>query len=427
MFENYQQADDFLKNRAQYGMKPGLDRINTLLKLLGNPQKRIKAVHIAGTNGKGSTVQFLKHALMQNGYQVGVFTSPSFDGFPGHIFLNEQMISDTNLTMLLNEIQPYIEQLDQEGNHPTEFEIITVAAFMYFAQVADIALIEAGMGGREDTTNCFLPMLSIITNVAMDHTAFLGKTIEKIAYQKAGIIKERTPVISGVGDGDALQVIKAEAHKNKAPLYLLNKDFTYTPIPETADEQVFVWKSEAIREVKVSLKVDGEHQERNASLAVKALELLQSMGFNTKWDINLKALNRTQIPGRFEKIHNNPIVILDGAHNPAGVTAFVDTVTKNFPDYERHLIFAAFKDKDISNMLKMLVPHFTTVTLTTFDHPRAADIKQLRKYMDLNHVKVVGDWEETVSQLEDQQINRCYFFTGSLYFIKNVRKYFERF
>src|SRR5690625_3069641 len=179
----------YFTKRDEFGIKPGLERIHRLLELLGNPEKEIKAIHIAGTNGKGSTIQFMKNVLINNGYDVGVFTSPSFYGIRGHIEHNRSFIDNELFLHILELMKPAIKQLDDEENHPTTFEIITAVAFMYFKEHVDIVLVETGMGGREDTTNCFTPILSVITNVDFDHVGFLGDTLEEITAHKAGIIK----------------------------------------------------------------------------------------------------------------------------------------------------------------------------------------------------------------------------------------------
>src|SRR5699024_7769817 len=197
MFYHLEEVNRFFENRRYLGIKPGLSRMNQLLTYLDNPQKRIKAVHVAGTNGKGSTIHFLKNALIKNGHEVGLFISPSMLDVTGYIFKNNKRIAEETLISILNEMFPIIQQMDESDMHPTEYEIITAIAFFLFVRHVDIALIETGMGGREDTTNCVNPLLSVITNVSLDHTTFLGNTLEKIAYHKAGIIKNNIPVILG--------------------------------------------------------------------------------------------------------------------------------------------------------------------------------------------------------------------------------------
>lgn len=425
MFEHFHQVEIFFKSRKKHGMKPGLDRMHKLLKLLDNPQEEVKAIHVAGTNGKGSTIQYLKNALIFNGYHVGVFTSPSLEGLIGYISIDNEMIPEIEFTKLANDIYPYIQQLDDELNHPTEFEIITVIAFMYFAEYVDIALIETGMGGREDTTNCFLPILSIITNVEQDHTAFLGESFESIAYHKAGIIKENIPVVLGEMSEEALTIVSKEASVKNAQLYQLTIDFDYSIINDAPLYQIFDWISSSNQKLEVSIQTTGRHQVKNASLAIMALKLLGPNHLTLDWGSSLKGLYHTQIPGRFELVRNNPVIVLDGAHNPAGVHAFVETLTTKYKYEEKHLIFAAFKDKDLPSMLNDLVKYFSTIILTTFDHPRAASAEDLQLITSHENVRIIHDWKEAVGPLSCREDGSCYFVTGSLYFIANVRKYFE--
>ncbi|MFB4166615.1 bifunctional folylpolyglutamate synthase/dihydrofolate synthase [Virgibacillus sp. JSM 102003] len=420
MFEHFQQVERFFQSRKKYGMKPGLDRIHKLLELLDNPQEKIQAIHVAGTNGKGSTVQYIKNALISNGVHVGIFTSPSLNGLRGHIFNDKGMIPETEFTYIISEIHPFIQQLDSESNHPTEFEIITAAAFLYFKKYADFALIEAGMGGREDTTNCFNPILSIITNVDQDHIAFLGESLKSIAYHKAGIIKENTPAVIGEMSDEAMSVISVEASLKNAPLYQLGKAFDYSIIHNVSDFQAFNWVS-GNDKFKVLIQTNGKYQVKNASLAIMALKVLESNGFTLDLDKSLNGLYQTQIPGRFETIQTNPVVVLDGAHNPAGVRAFTDTMTSVYKNREKHLIFAAFKDKDLTYMLNHLSNYFSSITLTTFEHPRAASVEELQEVIIHPDVRVNHDWKEAIKEIPDQNDKVCYFVTGSLHFIANVR------
>ncbi|WP_246202527.1 bifunctional folylpolyglutamate synthase/dihydrofolate synthase [Virgibacillus doumboii] len=401
-----------------------MDRIHKLLEMLDNPQKKVKAIHVAGTNGKGSTIQYIKNALLFNNYRAGVFTSPSLDGLNGYIFIDNNTITETDILRYMNEISPCIQLLDDENNHPTEFEIITAIAFMYFAENVDIALIEAGMGGKQDTTNCFLPILSIITNVERDHIAFLGDTFESIAHHKAGIIKANRPAIIGEMSETARAVISHEASMKNAPLYELNKTFNYSVVSDK--HQTFVCTASGTgKNLKISIQANGSHQIKNASIAMMALELLQGNGFILSLEKIQQGLFHTQIPGRFEVIHKNPDIILDGAHNPAGIKAFVETVETNYKDMEKHLIFAAFKDKDLKRMLNQLDNTFSSITLTTFDHPRAASSEELHKLTNHQNTNVIDDWEHAVKVISCQNKDVCYFITGSLNFIAKVRKYFE--
>lgn len=412
----------FFDDRKQFGIKPGLDRMNKLFELLDHPEQKLKAIHVAGTNGKGSTINFIKQALINNGYSVGVFTSPSFSGLTGHIEHNNEPISEEQFLTIFHTIYPAIQQLDQMGNYPTEFEIITVLAFVYFANHVDIALIEAGMGGREDTTNCFQPILSIITNVDLDHTAFLGKSIKEIAFHKAGIIKQNIPVIIGEMNRDALSVINQTANQLHAQIYEINKAFRYQKDRQINNKQFFDWTFESQRSMKVEINMQGKHQIKNCSLAIMALTLLERANIRINWDLALEGLSEVSVPGRFETIQQHPIIILDGAHNPAGIQSFIETVIKTNPKKERHLLFAAFKDKDIRQMLKLLTPHFKTVTLSSFDHPRAATADQLFEIAKNEENVLVSDWQNAIINMNNN-LQHVYYITGSLHFISIVRPF----
>lgn len=422
MFTNFQEIESFFNSRKSLGIKPGLDRIKKLLQLLDNPQDRIQAIHIAGTNGKGSTVHFIKDALQANGYHVGIFTSPSFSGLTGHMFIDNSAIPETKFVKLCNEIYPFIVQLDNENKSPTEFEIITALAFVYFSAHVDIVLVEAGMGGREDTTNCFQPLISIITNVARDHTAFLGNSLAEIAYHKAGIIKNGAPVIIGDMDQEAIDVIDTEIRLKQTKGLRLGKDFTYKNVANNWD---FLWSYSSDLALEMTLQMRGEHQKKNASIACMALVELENFGYSINFDKVKEAMKNTQVPGRFEVIQQTPKVILDGAHNPAGIQSFVDTVHSNFAGKEKHLLFAAFKDKDLKTMLNQLNGNFSTITLSSFDHPRAANAKELYNLTRKNGKFLVKDWRKVLDTIP-QQTEACYFITGSLHFISGVRDYMLR-
>ncbi|WP_286170790.1 bifunctional folylpolyglutamate synthase/dihydrofolate synthase [Lentibacillus populi] len=426
MFDNFQQATVFFANRKMFGIKPGLDRMHRLLQLLDCPQHKLKAVHVAGTNGKGSTIHYLKAALQANGNRVGVFTSPSPIGLTGHILFDDQPISETAFVHLLNEMYPVIQKLDSMNNHPTEFEIITAMAFVYFADQVDIALIETGMGGREDTTNCFTPIISIITNVTRDHMAFLGNTVKEIAFHKAGIIKQDRPVVIGDMNPEAFAVIEQEAYRNNARIYQFAQDFTTTSMGQVENNQHFMWSCSG-KKMTVSLKMRGKHQEINASVAIMALSLLKMHGYPVSWDKAIAAIGRSQLAGRFELISDNPSVIIDGAHNVAGIQSFIRTVLRHYPDRERHLIFAGFKDKELTMMLNLLCDHFASITITTFDHPRAINAESLYRAVSCRNKLLEPDWHHAVKQIcnETARRDKVFFITGSLHFILQVRKYFR--
>ena len=418
MFSTLQEVEQFFKQRQLLGMKPGLERIRELLHRSGNPERRMKAIHIAGTNGKGSTLHYLKNALQANGYKVGVFTSPSFQGIRGHILLDDDPIAASDFVHIFNELYPHIKEMDEQDFAPTEFEIITAMAFRFFAEHGEIMLIEAGMGGRFDTTNSFQPVMSIITNIALDHTQYLGETTKEIAFHKAGIIKQYTPVIIGEMDPEANAVIMEIAGTEQSTVYSFGKDFHYVK-----SGGQYVWKYEG-KEFPFHLEMMGEHQLHNASLALMALSVLETKGYSVDWQNALSAMEHTNIPGRFEVVHRDPLIIIDAAHNPDGIKAFLETVTSHYSNSDKHLIVAMFRDKAVNEMLQLLCNEFENVTWTTFEHPRAWDPYALESRYP-NH-DIQPDYKQMLETIVQKQGDTVYFITGSLHFISAVRNYLMR-
>ncbi|MDY0396879.1 bifunctional folylpolyglutamate synthase/dihydrofolate synthase [Virgibacillus halophilus] len=423
MIETYKDAENFLRERGQLGIKPGLQRVSRLLMELGHPERKVSGIHIAGTNGKGSTVQFLKSAFKNNDYLVGSFTSPSMHGLRGHIKLQDDPISKETFIGLLQDMLPVIEKMDIEDMAPTSFEILTVLAFLCFADNVDIALIEAGMGGREDTTNCFTPILSIITNVALDHTAFLGDTVAKIAAHKAGIIKYKVPVVAGELPETAMEVIETEASSKHAALYCLHQYFCYKRILPEKGIHRFLFESAGFKK-EVQLRMAGEHQEKNAALAIMATLLLRDMHFPVDMRKALSGISSSTAAGRFEKVYNHPEIIVDSAHNPAGMKAFLRTVAENYPYQRKKLLFAGFKDKDLRHMLQDCFGKFDEITLTSFDHPRAAGVANLEEIFPSETFYKEKDYRVYIERiLQDRDPKTIYFIAGSFHFISEVREY----
>lgn len=404
---------EFFEKSQQLGVQPGLDRIEALLEALDHPEKKFTSVHIAGTNGKGSTGAFLQAALRANRYRIGTFTSPSLHGLTGFILYNGEFISEDVFAELFEEIEPVIEQMDEEGKPPSHFEIMTALAFLYFSRNVDIAIIEAGMGGRDDTTNVIQPVVSIITTVSKDHTAFLGDTLTEIAAHKAGIIKPHTPIITGV-EGEALTPIVNEANKKRAVLYRFGMDFTMKNIQ--IDE--FEWKNLGSR-YRVKLRTIGLHQHQNASVAIQALKVLKNRFGHLDMHTSIEAIQKVTIPGRMEKIHDNPFILVDGAHNEAGVRAFIKTVRAIYPRRKVHVLFAVFKDKDIEEMQSQLADVFPNLYITSFNHPRAA---ALTDYPLQDKGKQVEDWQAWIEERIKTSMAPI-LITGSFHFIDYIRSF----
>lgn len=419
MLHSFAEVNSFLKERKNFGIKLGLERVNYLLEKLNYPEKELKVIHVAGTNGKGSTIQFMNNALIACGYQVGVFTSPSFTGICGHFLINNVEINGQDVVKLLNEMIPIIKVLDDNKMHPTEFEILTVMAFLYFKDRTDFVLVETGMGGRFDTTNCLTPIISIITNVEKDHMQFLGESLEEISTHKAGIIKENCPVIIGDVGKISEKIFRHEANKKNATVYQLFLDFTYV-----MNEHINTWKFSG-KKLQFQLSLKGDHQVNNASLAIMALELIQQKGFTINWKDVSNSLYDTTLPGRFERVWHYPTIILDSAHNVAGTKAFVQTVMEYYPNNEKHLLFAGFKDKQLKEMVTVISEPFAQLGITTFNHERAASIKEIVAALEAGTpTKNISSWEHYLEEiLHEKNEEIIYFVTGSLHFITIVRNW----
>lgn len=414
MFESINDVTQFFIERQKFGIKPGLDRVEFLLEQVDHPEQKINGIHVAGTNGKGSTIQIVDEVLQAHQYRVGVFTSPSFTGITGHFFINGETISENDFLQLLNELLPHIQLLDGRDNHPTEFEILTVIGLMYFSEQTDIVLVETGMGGRYDTTNCFTPLISVITSIDYDHMGFLGDRLEEIAFHKAGIMKKERPLVIGKVTEAVRKVIDKEANKLAVPVYAYGVDF------QLDGENVTI-KNEAISYDTIHLGLLGVHQKENASVALMVFTLLQKLGWELETNYIKKALQQTTLPGRLEVIHEHPTIILDSAHNVAGVRALAKTIENLYSQDEKILLFAGFSDKQLPEMMTILRPLFEQVYVTTFDHERAATEKQLKETLDYD--LFIEQWEQKVLDMFNGPKEKTYVISGSLHFITLVRQF----
>ncbi|SNZ11399.1 dihydrofolate synthase / folylpolyglutamate synthase [Terribacillus aidingensis] len=403
MFENLAQAEAFLASRRHLGIKPGLHRVQQLLEASGNPERRMKTIHIAGTNGKGSTAAYIARALTANNWKAGSFTSPTPGGFLESIQVDGHWITEEAFVYECNSLLAVIEEMDGQDAHPSEFEIHVCIAFSYLAKHADISVIEAGMGGMGDATNVLQqPLLSIITNIGLDHQKFLGNTIADIASEKAGIMKAGAPVLSAATQEEAIDGLEAHAKAIGVPLNWV--------------------RAEDAERLQVHPKMRGPHQKLNAALAAEACRVLQGLGVALEEDKVRQAISQTQLPGRFELIDKEPEIILDGAHNSEGMAAFVKTVQANYPGKKIKVLFGAFLDKPFEQMLQQLHLITDEITLTTFNHERAADLETLTETFPGVHM--TEKWSEWVDQAYAANLrDTVYFVTGSLHFIYQVRAY----
>lgn len=364
---NYSEALEYIHGVSWTFCKPGLERISELCQKLGNPQKSLKFVHVAGTNGKGSTSSMLDSVLREAGYKVGLYTSPYIRVFNERMRIDGENISDGELASLTEYIKPIADQMTDK---PTEFELITALAFEYFSRHnCDVVILEAGMGGRLDSTNIIdTSVLSVITGIALDHVAFLGDTVEKIAAEKAGIIKENIPVLYGGVNEAAKTVIMTKATEMNSQFVCV--DYSKLKITNFAlDGSLFDFGN--YKDLKINLL--GSYQPRNAAIVINAVEILRKTGF----DISDKALRtgllKAKWQGRFEILSSEPLVIFDGAHNPQGIEAAVESIKLYFKCEKVCIVTGVLRDKDYTHIAKMLSTVASKAFTFTPDSPRALD------------------------------------------------------
>ena len=410
----YQEALDWIHGQLKFGIKPGLERMAWMLEELGNPQDNLKAVHIVGTNGKGSTVNALQTIFSQAGYEVGTFTSPYIIDFKERISINGQMISEENLLGLVERVKPVVERLPKETEHEnaTEFEIITVLMFLYFGQVhpVDIAFIEAGMGGLHDSTNLFSPLAVICPSIGLDHQAVLGNTHAEIATEKAGVLKNGASFIYATDRTDVRDVFKQKANEEGSKTYELGKDFTAEGSSHSFD---FIYKEQRLE--GISLAMAGQHQVANASLAIMASLLLQKDYPKVTPELIKDALAHASWLGRTEFLMPN--LMIDGAHNNESVKVLIDLLRSEYADKDIELLFAAIDTKPIDSMLAQL-ESVGDLTVTSFEYPNSV---KLDKYPVT--YKQVSDFQTWIEEHVTANDDKLYVITGSLYFISQVRKW----
>ncbi|MGM7720955.1 bifunctional folylpolyglutamate synthase/dihydrofolate synthase [Metabacillus sp. Hm71] len=430
MFTQYSDVLNWIHGRLKFGIKPGLKRMEWLLAELGHPEKNIPTIHVAGTNGKGSTISYMLHMLVEGKYKVGSFTSPYIETFNERISVNGQPISDQEMIELANEVKPYVEKIEKtELGGPTEFEIITTMMFLYFGKYnkPDFLLLETGLGGRLDSTNIIEPILSVITTIGYDHMNILGETIAEIAAEKAGIIKPRVPVMTAVENEEAKTVISEVAKTMQSEIYFLGKELNIIPKQLYQLGEMFTLQTSYSTYKNLVISMRGEHQIKNAALAVSVIDYMIKMDkLKLSEDQLRKGLKGATWKGRFELVNNNPEVIIDGAHNKEGIESLLETLTRHYPDRSIHILFSALKDKDYAQMIERLSTIAASMHFTTFDFPRAATAFELYSACQLKEKSYSESWQQMMDQLITEyrdQKEDLVVITGSLYFISHIREY----
>lgn len=410
---NYDEALKFIHSVNSTFCKPGLERISALCEALGNPHLGMKFIHVAGTNGKGSTSSMLASILKAAGYKVGLYTSPYIYRFNERIKFDGEDISDLELCKFTSKIKPIAEKMEDK---PTEFELITAIAFDYFrAKKCDVVVLEVGMGGRFDSTNVIRePLLSIITGISLDHVAFLGDTTEKIAYEKAGIIKDCSPVLFGGTDEDALRVISEISSERGSELFRP----TYDEIKSSSvslEGASFDYKNYS----NVNISLLGEYQLRNAALVLEAVEILKKQGLKIDTGAVYDGISAAKWRARFEIIHKNPTVIFDGAHNAEGIAAAVESIKKYYPNGDGCIMSGVLSDKDYVAIAKSISTVAKRAFTITPSNPRALSAEEYASVLSSVGVCATakGSIREALTEgmKYAQEHNTALFCLGSLY------------
>lgn len=382
---NYKDAIKKIQSLLKFGSHPGLGRMRRLLKLAGNPHKNLLYVHVAGTNGKGTVCHALASILKESGYKTGLFVSPSVLDFRERIQLNGNMISKTKTADLVKYFEPLLDNANFTDNPVTEFEFVTAMAFKFFCnEKCDIVVLETGMGGRLDATNIIEnPLCSVITSVSLDHTEILGNSIEKIAFEKCGIIKPHSPVILGCGINPcAKKIIEKFAREKRADVFTASQKEISNIKSDDSPKISFKYKD-------IDFRTDfiAKYQINNCLTALKTCEVISKKVPISQMSL-IKGLKNTKIPCRMEVVHTKPTIILDGAHNPEGSAALADFIRAVFKNKKPIGIIGMFKDKDADEVIKNLAPMFCKIFTTQPPSSRSLKLDEITRTAQKYHHSV---------------------------------------
>ena len=420
----YSEALESIHSLLSFGSRPGLDRVRELLRRMGNPQDKLKFIHVAGTNGKGSTCAMLSAILKAEGYRTGLFISPYITDFRERIQIDNEPVSEEVLTAAVEKTLPLIDKLRDEGIIITEFEYVNALEFYIHAEAkCDIVVLEVGMGGLLDSTNVILPPLcSVITTIGLDHTAILGDTIEAIAEQKCGILKKGSIAVTSSQDKRVMSVIESTADKLGIPLRK-SEDIEVEVREISLKGSRFVCGS-----LEITLPLAGDHQIENARTALAAVEAIRSSGLlGISDDSIIKGMRNAVNPARLELLSESPVVLLDGAHNPNGIEALKAAINRFLPDTPIICVMGMLADKDIDSSIALLDGVFERVFTVPIDNPRALSPVDLARKFE-NHAKAVQPFDSREDAFDaayalakgtDSAVLIC----GSLYLAGEIRPY----
>lgn len=419
---NYQESLSWIHDQMKFGIKPGIGRMKWMLERLGSPQNKITGIHVAGTNGKGSTLSYMRNALNANDYSVGTFTSPYIEIFNERISLNGEPVSDETIAELATIVRPVAEEMIENTDlgAATEFEVITTMMFLYFGklQPVDFVIVEAGLGATHDSTNVFSPVMTILTSIGLDHIEILGDTLVDIAKDKAGVIKKDIPLVYNIADElSKSHVQKVLAEKNAKSIELHKDIFIY----HQGNEFAFNYGNYDFENIQ--LKMIGMHQRENAALAMAALVEMQERG-EVRLDLNkmVDAIEETEWTGRIETLQESPLIIADGAHNNEAVDALVSTMKDYYGDRKITILFSAVKGKPIGPMVDKLNEIADEFYVTEFEFFKSLPLDVMYEAVTHPHKKMVKDYHNFIKDFDGDLL----LITGSLYFISDVKQHFNQ-
>ena len=427
---NYNECICYLEEEVGFGSVPGLERIQALCDKLGNPERKLSVIHVAGTNGKGSAVAMLSAILQEAGYRVGTYTSPHLERYNERFLINGQEISDEAFAEEITLMKKLCGELAAEGKAvPTLFEIVTGAAFHYFAeQKVDILVLEVGLGGKYDATNIVpTPLLSLIMSISIDHTDFLGNSIEKIALEKAGIIKKNCPVVLYSQDEIVYNIMKDMAEENSATLYC-PEEAEISISSQTLEGTVFSVKTNAFSWKDLNLPLLGSYQIPNCITVLEACSVLRERGLSLPENAIRNGLKKARWAGRMEICGKEPLVLLDGAHNTDGILQLANSVNAYFNETKVTLILGVLGDKEYHKMAEVILPHADAVILTEPHSERKLDVFSLARSisehngMIYTEKEIEAAFEKALSITPKDGIILC---CGSLYMIGAMRTYIK--
>lgn len=427
---DYQSALSYITSFGRFGSRPGLERMQWVLERIGHPEASQRFIHIAGTNGKGSTTALVHNVLQAAGYRVGMYTSPYLEAFTNRIGVGGKDIDTDALISLVERLRPHFEAVNQSSLGPiTQFEVTTLLALAYYQELGlDFIVWEVGLGGRMDATNVVTPAVSVITNIGRDHTEVLGDTLAQIAAEKAGIVKAGIPVVTAVNDQEALAVIEDVAANAAAPLMRLGQEYFYVRNWFSLEEQSFDYQDPSMQLADLRIQLMGAHQCQNAATALAVISQLRRQGFKIDEQACRDGLESTCWPGRLEVMQRQPLIIVDGAHNPHGTLALRQALRDYFPGRQIAMVLGILQDKERAEMLGHLLPLATRVIFAAPNFGRATDPQLLLQEAALQQVpaRAAASVAEAIDiALAELAADEILLVAGSLYIVSEARDHLK--